>query len=501
MLSTPRVDQTTRAVTRSGTNVPEMFRLRYPVIALCLMAAACTSAADQPAATTTPPGTTAPATSLPSESTTTTTGPTTTTTRPLAEPELPDPVDLAQDGWGEIQGFVSIDPDDADLDAVDFRLRSFVGTVIEGISYAALQPEEGGASVIGLSMSPAAFLLGDPFLAPGIAGAIGGPFDDLEDVSVDGTAAYRTFLGDRWWYFWASNTHLYATIGPEGESERALAAVIAGAPPAYLWQTGDCLWFGTGEDTSMPYAPYGESHLVRCSGPHTHEVIYSTTTGYGPDDEHPGDGFSTEVERSCGSAFRDYVGVDWADSKVSAIRYLPDTSEWEEGDRYTACVVELSDPDGGATRIEGTLEGIGADSLVERSPGDCYTDALNADPVDCAVPHRAQFVGFLEDSSPADAEYPGSIELFGLQRPACEQLVDDFAPVLEKNGAAIRPHLVPPSVVAWDDGVRTFRCFAFAADVEGRQIEVSGSFNGDWEVIRFSEDDLTALRPSRFPLT
>jgi hypothetical protein len=477
-----------------------MFRLRYPVIALCLVAAACTSAADQPAATTTPPGTTTPATSLPPESTTTT-GPTTRTTRPRSEPDLPDPVDLARDGWGEIQGFVSIDPDDADLDAVDFRLRSFVGTVIEGISYAALQPEEGGAQVIGLSMSPAVFLLGDPFLAPGLAGAVSGPFDDLEDVAVDGTAAVRIFLGDRWWYFWASNTHLYATIGPELESEQALASIIAGVPTAYLWQTGDCLWFGTGADTSMPYAPYGESHLVRCSDPHTHEVIYSTTTGYGPADEHPGDGFSTEVERLCSSAFRDYIGVDWTDSKVSAIRYLPDTIEWEEGDRYTACVVELSDPEGGATRLEGTLEGIGTDSLVARSPGDCYIDALNADPVDCGVPHRAQFVGFLEDATPAGAEYPGTIELFDLQRPACEQLVDDFSPVLEKNGAAIRPHLVPPSVVAWDDGVRVFRCFALVTDLEGRQIEVSGSFEGDWEVIRFSDDDLTALRPKRIRLT
>jgi len=382
---------------------------------------------------------------------------------------------------------------------VEFRLRPIVGTAIEGISYAGLRSDEGGAAVIGLSMSPAAFLLGDPFLAPGLAGAMAGPFNDLDELSIDGTTIYRLFLGDRWWYFWASNTHVYATIGPEERAQDAMAAIIAGAPQPYLWQAGDCLWFGVGEETSMPYAPYGSSHQVSCSGPHTHEVIYSSATGYGPTDEHPGPDFSTEVERSCGSAFRSYIGVDWPDSKVSAIRYLPDVTEWDEGDRYTTCVVELSDPINGATSISGTLEGLGASSLINRSAGDCYIDTLNADAVDCLLTHRAQFIGFLEDLAPAGTTYPGAANLFESQISACEALIDEFSPVLEKNGARVSAHVILPSVVEWEDELRTFRCFAFASDGDGQQIEVSGSFDGNWEIVRFSEDDVTAeVQGSRF---
>jgi len=425
----------------------------------------------------------------------------TTTTLPTAaaapgpessDPSLPDPMDVAEQGWGTIAGFNRRDLDESDLASIDSRLRSVMGTIIEGISYTGLEPDEGGALVIGLSMSPAVFLQGDPFLAPGLAGSLAAPFANVEDVTVEGAAAYRVFLGDSWWYFWASNTHLYAMIGSEPETETALAATIAGANDPYRWQSGDCLWFGTGQDTAMPFAPFGRSHLVKCAGPHTHEVIYASTTGYGPEDDYPGEAFSTEVERSCGLAFRDYVGVDWSDSKATAVRYLPDLTEWDEGDRYIACVAELSDPTGGATRLTGTLEGLGEASLIERSAGDCHIATLNADPVDCSLTHTAQFIGYLEDATPPGTPYPGSAELFEREQPACDALVEEFSIVLEKDGARISAHVVPPSVVEWEDDLRRYRCFAFAVDAEGRRLEVSGSFDGEWAIVRFSADDLTA---------
>ncbi len=349
--------------------------------------------------------------------------------------------------------------------------------------------------MIGLSMSPAVFLSGDPLLAPGLAGAIAGPFASLEEVAIEGTLTYRLFLGDSWWYFWASNTHLYATVGGEIPAEQAMEATIRGAPQPYLWQAGDCLWFGAGEETSMPYAPYGKARLVPCSGMHTHEVIFSSPTQYGLEDDYPGEAFSTEVERTCGSAYRGYIGVDWPDSKVSAIRYLPDSAEWDEGDRYTACVVELSDELGGATRIAGSLEGIGTASLIDRAPGDCYINSLNADPVDCRLTHRFQFIGLAEDPSPAGTPYPGATALVESQHPACEALVAEFAPVLAKNGADVSAHATPPSVLEWENDLRTIRCFAFATDGEGGRLEISGSFDGEWEIVRFSEDDVTAITP------
>ncbi|MDF1595031.1 MAG: septum formation family protein [Acidimicrobiia bacterium] len=464
-----------------------MQRLWTLAAVLMLAASACTGPTTSPPSTAQTPDVTST---------------TTTTTAPGPEspdPSLPDPVDVAEQGWGTTAGFTRSDLDESDLASVDSRLRSVMGSVIEGLSYAGLEPDEGGDLVIGLSMSPAVFLQGDPFLAPGLAGSLAGPFADVEDITVEGTAAYRVFLADSWWYFWASNTHLYAMIGAEPETERALAATIAGADEPYRWQTGDCLWFGTGEDTVMPFAPYGRNHVIPCTGPHTHEVIYASTTDYGPEDDYPGEAFSTEVERSCGLAFRNYVGVDWSDSKATAVRYLPDLTEWDEGDRYIACVAELTDPTGGATRLTGTLEGLGEASLIERSAGDCHIASLNADPVDCRLTHTAQFIGYLEDATPPDTPYPGISNLFESEQPACDGLLEEFSTRLEKDGARISAHIVPPSVVEWEDDLRRYRCYAFAVDAEGRRLEISGSFDGEWTIVRFSEDDLTAeVLSSRF---
>jgi len=457
---------------------------------LSLAALACTESADIPPTTGQAVGST---------STTTTSLPTSTTsTIPpigipgLPNPELPDPVDVAEQGWGEIAGFASSDLDESELSMLNFRLGSFLGTAIGGYSYTGLESDDGGGKVIGLSMSPAISLQGDPFLAPGLAGSIGGPFDELEEITIDTAVAYRIFLSDDWWYFWASNTHLYATVGAEPEVEDAMAAIIDGAPDAYLWQTGDCLWFGVGEETGMPYSPFGEAHLVDCSSPHTHEVIHSLVTDHGPDADHPGETFATEVERTCGRAYRNYTGIDWSDSKVTAIRYLPDLHEWDEGDRYVACVAELSAPQGGALRIEGTLEGIGDDALIARTPGDCYAVSWHADPVDCRLTHTTQFVGFLEDPTPADTAYPGAAELLERFLSACTTQVEDFASVTDLNGARVTAQVVPTSVVEWEDDIRTYRCFAAAVNDDGAPLEVSGSFDDTWEIVRFSEDDVTA---------
>lgn len=476
-----------------------MSRPWYGLALLALAVASCTST-DAPGTTEAPTTTTG---SHPVSTNTTTVG--VDESRPDPElpdpvdvdesspdPELPDPVDVAEQGWGEIAGYNSAQLGEDDLDGVDFRLGPFAGVAIEGISYSGLEPEDGGETVIGLAMAPALTLQGDPFLAPGLAGAIAGPFDEVEEIEVADVNVVRIFVGEVWWYFWASNTHLYATIGSEGGAENALASTIAGAPEPYLWQAGDCLWFGTGEDTQMPYAPYGDAYLVACSDPHTHEVIHSSSGDYGPGDEHPGEALSQEVGRSCGQAFRDYTGTDWADSKISAIRYLPDPNEWAEGDRYSACVAERSDQNGGATRIDGTLEGLGPDSLISRSIGDCHAGTLNTDPVDCQLTHTAQFIGFLEDPTEPDTSYPSFSEIFERESEACDELIEEFAPISERNGARISARIVPPSVVEWEDNVRTFRCFAIAIDNDGEPVEISGSFAGDWEIVRFSEDDITA---------
>ncbi len=372
------------------------------------------------------------------------------------------------------------------------RLQPFLELAIEAVDYSFLRPTGAGDPALGLSIAPGALLRGDPSLPPGLAGALAGPFDDLEDVAVAGIDAYRIFLSDAWWYFWGSNTHLYVTIGSEESAARALEAIIAGAPTPYLWQAGDCLWFGTGADTAMPYAPFGTANLVDCRGPHTHEVFAADTTSYDADDAYPGEAFAVEVERTCGIAFRDYIGLDWSESRIGAIRYLPDRAEWEEGDRYLACVAELTAPTGGASVIEGTLAGIGEASRIVRAPGDCYVDALNADPVDCRFTHTTQFIGYVEDPRPAETDYPGIDDLFDRLEPACAALIEEFAPTTSADGATIMPYLIPPSVVEWEDGDRTGGCFAFAAGADGRELEIAGSFDGDWSIVRFSEDDVTA---------
>lgn len=458
-------------------------------VALAVLLGACSGTGE---ATSTSAEPTTTSTTATSSATSTTTPPSPTTADTSLTPDLPDPLEIANEGWGVLTGFTEIEVEESDLDLIEFRLGSFIANAVDGLSYTAIAPQDGGGRIIGMSINPAPFLRGDPSLAEGLAGSLAGPFEDAEAVDLTERQVWRVFLIDTWWYFWSSNTHLYVMVGPETEAESALAAAIAAAPAPYFWQANDCLWFGTGEETATPYAPYGTANLVSCDGPHTHEVFFADGTDYGPNDPHPGEGFATEVERTCGAAYVEYIGVTWPDSKVSAIRYLPDVTEWEEGDRYMACVAELSDPAGGAQPIDGTLRGLGESALIDRQPGDCHVRALNAEPVKCEVPHTAQFVGYLEDPTPAGEPFPGTFALFEAQLPACEALLRDFAAVMDKNGARVSAHVAPTPIMEWEADNRTFRCFGFAVDDEGRRIEVSGSFDGEWEIVRFSEDDVTA---------
>ncbi|MBQ1082686.1 MULTISPECIES: septum formation family protein [unclassified Nocardiopsis] len=114
---------------------------------------------------------------------------------------------------------------------------------------------------------------------------------------------------------------------------------------------GDCFTdsemrtaMGGGEVDSVP--------VVDCSEPHDAEVFHAEDL---PDGDYPGDGSVSEsVDEICtGSAFAEFVGVDFVESEIYVGGFSPTVESWDLiDDREILCYVMS---DGGA--ITESLEG------------------------------------------------------------------------------------------------------------------------------------------------
>jgi hypothetical protein len=80
--------------------------------------------------------------------------------------------------------------------------------------------------------------------------------------------------------------------------------------------------------------------------PHHGEVFHVLDLESPPGATYPGDApISTLADQLCIEAFDDYVGVDFASSRLNFLYFYPSTETWAIGDRAVTCILYGSDPE------------------------------------------------------------------------------------------------------------------------------------------------------------
>ncbi|WP_372728286.1 septum formation family protein [Nocardioides sp.] len=79
--------------------------------------------------------------------------------------------------------------------------------------------------------------------------------------------------------------------------------------------------------------------LLDCEVEHAQEA-YAVVRYPDPPDSFPGDEALTKfAEGACAQEFREYVGVDYLDSKLFFTYLVPSPRSWQDDDRETICLV------------------------------------------------------------------------------------------------------------------------------------------------------------------
>lgn len=108
---------------------------------------------------------------------------------------------------------------------------------------------------------------------------------------------------------------------------------------------GDC-FNDDGSDGQVSDVP-----IVDCSEPHDNEVFHTFEVA---DGEYPGDdALQTQAEEQCIPAFEEYVGIEYASSRLDVFPITPTEGSWSEGDREVICALydlELAE-------LEGSMQG------------------------------------------------------------------------------------------------------------------------------------------------
>ncbi|MGD2051493.1 MAG: septum formation family protein [Acidimicrobiia bacterium] len=415
--------------------------------------------------------------------------PTTTTTDAadrVEPPVLADPFDLAEEALADIEGWRQTSAPDTPPQLTRLEMALDAYAVSEAIVWDRVA-DTAGDEVFVASIYPYGFARGDPTLPPFAARLLSQYDEEPEAIPIDHGVAYATAWPDGEWMVWGSNTVLIVAAGPRGAALEVLTALAAANQDEYRWQPGDCLWFGGGDALDIaPFAPYGRGPVVPCDGWHTHEVIGASLVEDGPDAPYPGDSLPTEAYRDCEERFLDVIGIPVRESRVETVWYYPDDLEWEEGDRYLACVVMEPDAAGEAAPRRATLAGIGDASRRVLHPGECWNGSLAGDPVPCDRTHDSEYLGSVEMEAGSDEPYSESL-VVTLADTACRALLAGAAD--PPDGVTLDVFGEPPGPLAWADGDRTADCRAVAVDDGVPQLVIGSVTEEGWRVVAPVGDD------------
>ena len=262
----------------------------------------------------------------------------------------------------------------------------------------------------------------------------------------------------------------------------------------YPWAVGDCFDFGPLDDVDLlPYAPYGDRHLVACAGEHTHEVYYAAGLEEGPDEPYPGPELGERVSETCATGFAEYVGLLRPESVLEVVLYLPDAEEWTAGERYVTCVLYRPGPVSTLADLEESMEGAAGRVAWPAEPGTCYSATYAspryAEPLDCESPHAYEVVGTVIHPAGPDEPFPDPADLAGFIDQACTEALVGYAD--DALARDVSSGVLPFEATEWDLGQRSAPCLAFALDDAGRLLEVEGSFSGRWREVGVIDDTFT----------
>ena len=236
-----------------------------------------------------------------------------------------------------------------------------------------------------------------------------------------------------------------------------------------MWEPSICLYVDPATET-LPYAPFPPDISVPCSGPHNTEVLISEQIGTGLT-EFDADAIEYDRNYQCDKAYDEVFGAQ-TDHTPTLVTYMPDSDEWDRGDRYLSCVVQIETIDG-PLLFEGAMANR-TDLAWDPIPGDCLDRSFAPETVNCGSPHGYQYLG---NATVAFDEWPA--DGTSAFQPACDDLLNEF----------LRPGETPVDVFAtelyayrFEQGDRSVRCMAFATD-GGLLMDVAGSFGDVWRVI------------------
>jgi hypothetical protein len=428
------------------------------LLAFGIVAAACTPNTDGSPETTSPEV----------EPVTTTAGPTTPTTAPdsLEAPERGDPNDVASDAFWDAGDFtLAGEPTLFDEDALTTIERWLPEDLVAGLVWE-VYTRDSDTNVLAVSVIPTPTWRGDPNFITALISTL------TETVPTEvGDGIFQTdTAGGLVLSAWSTGDGFVIATSTDDElSVDYLKALSTESEPQGVWEADICLY--TDPDTeTLPYAPFPPDLVVPCSGPHNAEVILSEQIGIDLDDFED-DAIEYERNYRCDATYNEIFGSQKA-HKPSLITYMPDEDEWDRGDRYLACVVQLTGTDG-PLLISGPLSGR-TDLDWAPEAGDCLDRSFAPQAIDCGRPHGYQYLG---DATVELSEWP--VDGTAAFQQACSALLDDSV----KSGP-VPVEVFPTGLYAYafEQGDRTVQCMAFATE-DGLLADVAGSFDGVWRVI------------------
>ena len=387
-----------------------------------------------------------------------------------------DPQALADQGLAPLVLFEGAEIEEGEIDGYLDVLAMTPADLAPGLIYAKVgDAEDQTAFVVSIAVGGA--YRGAPWLAEALL-SYWGNTTSVRWTEIDGRRAYRALVRGRWWLVWANDTHLFAVVAPSAFAETIMTALMQGSPPAYRWRNGDCLDFSDGYRAESPYAPLGPLGLRHCGAPHTWEVMYSVELEESADDPYPED-LAERVYAMCGDEYFRRFDVAPLEQGLDLLVYLPDRDEWEQGQRYGACLLAQYGEDG-IVSLEHRITQADVSDSFDLEVGSCLAgSSLGVVPVPCSVAHKGEVVAVFTDDTPAGSPFPGIDALSGTMNRQCIEA--GYAYGLHLNGQDLDAAPLSDMFIGWDQGIRDWYCVAYALGEDGRPFDVKGSFLGEWE--------------------
>jgi len=439
-------------------------------ITVCLLAVACVPSGDEasPTATSAEPST---STTAPDKSgsdkdrppTPDTSGPSGDRLEP---PKRGDPDDVAADVFRDAGDFeLAGESDQFDQDALTAIEQWLPADLVDGFVWE-VYTDGRGTNVLAVSVIPTLTWRGDPNLVPTLIATL----TDTEPDEIE-EGIFRTETeGGLVLHAWSTGDGF--VISASMDTARAITYLKdlgADSQSQRVWEPGTCLYTDP-ESETLPYAPFPPDIVVPCDGPHNAEVLMSQQIGIDID-EFDDEAIEYHRNYQCDVAYNEVFGSQ-KDHTPTLITYMPDEDEWDRGDRYLTCVVQIDSIDG--------LE-LMAGPMADRTdldwnpdPGNCLDRSFAPTTVDCASRHGYQYLG---EATVAFDDWPqDGTSAF---QDACSDLLDDF---IRKGPARVDVFATGLFPYAFELGDRTVQCMAFAIE-DGFLVDVAGSFGDVWRVM------------------